>query len=362
MQANLKGAPAEGSALWQLCRVSDVYAPPSDLTYQGFVEAVQSLPDFEPAALLGLAAGADAYALPSLARDFFNDLSLRHNVQHNCWSVEEFAAIALKELPELVSCDRASSRFSASDGRQTLCLNAVMMQEVERYNSLLRCIKSSLECVVEVSAGRTPLSPATEEDAKQLHQAKVPDSWERCSYMSNKPVQIYLQDLGERIQHLRCWIEEGAPPRIWLPGLFAPRGLITAVIQAFTSTQKISMNSVELRSSVVSTLPDKEPEIGIYVQGLFLENCCWDKEHGTLAEPEIGAMPAVLCPLLWLCPREVRAEPGNYRCPVYVVAAGASAMRPLQPNFVCHLGLAAGPVGPIHWLVRGARAVTQTDT
>ena len=97
------------------------------------------------------------------------------------------------------------------------------------------------------------------------------------------------------------------------------------------------------------------PDVGIYVHGLFLEGCAWDKDQKTLCEsrPKVLFEPA---PCVWLKPvlaKDVLVKK-TYACPVYRTAArkGVLATTGHSSNFVINITIPSDEPEN-HWIKRG---------
>eukprot|EP00931_Biecheleriopsis_adriatica_P046587 TRINITY_DN26776_c0_g1_i1.p1 TRINITY_DN26776_c0_g1~~TRINITY_DN26776_c0_g1_i1.p1 ORF type:complete len:3217 (+),score=643.74 TRINITY_DN26776_c0_g1_i1:707-9652(+) len=418
LQDDLKASPAQGSVVWQLCGVSETFAVPSEISQQAFLEAVARMPDSEPSSLLGLSADARGRYAWKWSSAFFHGLfagassteqtciseKLEHFrriisgssscessaggdrskdeqvfPQHTMQPIAELVSRILERLPQYLPSggtsqvsDGSMPSSKADSARRQLhsdtwlagaSVSFALLQEVERYNTLLETIRDSLESLADVCRGEVSLSLAVEDLAEVLWRGEVPAAWRRISYLSCKPVHSYLEDLGNRFDFIRSLLREERPPTLlWLPGFFVPRVLCQAMSQDFARLQDLPGESVTLRAQVLHDVPKALPESGVYVEGLFLLRCRWDERHSTLAEPHVGAVSAA-CPLLWLSPKEVSfAADGCYECPIHIVAELPSMASERLINFVFSVSLPAGDEGSGHWLRRGARGVLQLDT
>eukprot|EP00931_Biecheleriopsis_adriatica_P100950 TRINITY_DN76187_c0_g1_i1.p1 TRINITY_DN76187_c0_g1~~TRINITY_DN76187_c0_g1_i1.p1 ORF type:complete len:4582 (-),score=777.11 TRINITY_DN76187_c0_g1_i1:88-13833(-) len=358
-----KASPAEGSAVWQLCSVSESFHNPRDSTYQGFLKAMEGLPNSDDPSLLGFSAAAGAHHAWNCSAEFFSALTLRQEnrldgYDGNDWAhCGTLATQALELLPQRLDMEQAVERCPSGSGS----INFVMLQEVEKYNALLGVISDSLESIADACLGRSSLCPAIESQALAIQMGKVPHSWRQVSFMSCKPAHSYLHDLGERFNFIRSYLEQGPPILFWLSGLFAPRAFCQALLQEFARSQRLPMQSVTMETHIVPDMPTEKPERGVCVRGLYLQNCRWDEEHCILEESEIGAL-WVPCPLIWLRPVEIsqtlNVHTLCYECPLYDMAFLPENCERL-PNLVSHLSLRVGEEGPDHWLRRGARALLQ---
>jgi len=77
-------------------------------------------------------------------------------------------------------------------------LNTVLLQEMGKYNKLIKTIKSSLTELKDALAGLVVFSFESESILNQMGIGKVPVEWMKHSYPSLKALGSYLKDLIER--------------------------------------------------------------------------------------------------------------------------------------------------------------------
>ena len=132
--------------------------------------------------------------------------------------------------------------------------------------------------------------------------------------------------MTNRAEQLTNWLKLGRPACFWLTGFFNPTGFLTANRQevcrkhakenwalddVVNLTKVVNMEKAEVR---------RPPDEGIYVHGLFLDGCKWDKPGNKLAD----SVPKVLfapLPVLWITGTLASASKVDknvyYTCPTY---------------------------------------------
>ena len=86
-------------------------------------------------------------------------------------------------------------------------MNTVLLQEVTRYNNLLKRIKSSLIELGKAIEGETVMNLKLEAMGDAILNGAVPSLWKEVSYPSIKPLGGYFEDLEKRIEFLQEWDE-----------------------------------------------------------------------------------------------------------------------------------------------------------
>lgn len=81
-------------------------------------------------------------------------------------------------------------------------LTTVLMQEIDRYNKLLKLIHSSMENLKKAIKGLVVMSEALEEVFKAFINNQVPQMWSSRSYPSLKSLSSWVQDLILRLDFI----------------------------------------------------------------------------------------------------------------------------------------------------------------
>ncbi|XP_059153506.1 dynein axonemal heavy chain 1-like [Physella acuta] len=235
-------------------------------------------------------------------------------------------------------------------------MNSVLAQEVIRYNRLLAVIHQSLQDLLKALKGLVVMSQKLEEMANSLFVNTVPAMWASKAYPSLKPLAAWVVDLMDRIVFINKWVAEGIPKIYWISGFFFPQAFLTGTLQNYARKMAISIDTISFDFTVIPKESIAEaPEIGCYIEGLYVEGACWNWEHQILYESNPKELYTDMPPI-WLAPAQNRKEPtkGVYFCPVYktLTRAGTLSTTGHSTNFVFTVEIPSSKPQR-HWIKRG---------
>ncbi len=101
-------------------------------------------------------------------------------------------------------------------------LSTVLLQEIDRFNTLLGIIRVSLKNLNLAISGMMVMSAELDETYYSLLNNKVPPLWTNYAYPSLKPLAAWVTDLKERVAFMNSWLIEGNPNCYWISGFFFP--------------------------------------------------------------------------------------------------------------------------------------------
>lgn len=78
--------------------------------------------------------------------------------------------------------------------------------------------------------GEVVMSEDLDKMATSLFNNQVPLKWAGVGFLSLKPLASWIQDLDDRINFLKKWIETGTPIVFWISGLFFPQAFFTGCL------------------------------------------------------------------------------------------------------------------------------------
>ncbi|KAG6929423.1 dynein axonemal heavy chain 14, partial [Chelydra serpentina] len=349
---------------------------------------LESLPDTDSPELFGMHACAGRAFLESQAQTFIDTIvSMQPRISMDTLIISggksqdelvlEIASDILRQLPltveeqdtELTPGTEHSSKMKATLGSLlsgpiwaaltkaakghdpfiNSALLTVLRQEIDRFNHLLSVITISLHSLQQAMKGEIIFTTGLEELYHSVLNSKVPEFWQLYSYMSNKSLGSWIDDLILRVNFFAAWANQaitciqlrynslmmlqkeaktsgisfssptddranistnsiqGNPSRFWLSGFFFPQGFLTAVLQNYARQNGISVNSLTFGHRLLPTIHDEDcnlrevkgkqniiqtafkgsspPENGVLVFGLYIDGARWSPTTHVLEEP-----------------------------------------------------------------------------
>ncbi|KAG8266248.1 Dynein heavy chain 1, axonemal [Homalodisca vitripennis] len=173
-------------------------------------------------------------------------------------------------------------------------LNTVLMQEVVRFDRLLRLIHATLKDLLKALEGLVVMSDALEKMSNSLFTNAVPAQWASKAYPSLKPLGSWVVDLQQRIHFIQDWIDNGIPPCFWISGFYFPQAFLTGCLQNYARKYVVAIDSINYGFEVLRERPTKRPEDGCVVYGLFLEGARWSPNRHCLTESRAKELYTVI--------------------------------------------------------------------
>uniref|UniRef100_A0A8C6ZQS7 Uncharacterized protein n=1 Tax=Nothoprocta perdicaria TaxID=30464 RepID=A0A8C6ZQS7_NOTPE len=332
------------------------YAPPKG-TYEDYIEFIKNLPFSQQPEIFGLHENVDISKDLQQTKILFESLLLTQGGGTQGGSSgggdSTLYEIAEDILSKVCSLIKYPVRYEES-------MNTVLVQEMERFNNLIRTIRITLTNLKKAIKGLVVMDSELEALCGSLLIGKVPENWAKRSYPSLKPLGSYILDFLERLKFLQDWYELGKPTVFWLSGFYFTQAFLTGAMQNYARKYTIPIDLLGYEFQVIpQDTSDTAPEDGVYVHGLFLDGARWDRAKGMLAEQYPKCLFDVM-PIVWIKPNIKKSN--AYVCPLYKTSErkGVLSTTGHSTNFVIALTLNTDkPVQ--HWIKRGVALLCQLD-
>jgi len=346
---------------------SGIFHIPDDRDYDGYLEFIRGMPEQNPE-IFGMHDNVNITKELQETKQVFDSILLTTGSSGGGGGgsgsddiLNDVVADILGKLPADFDLDLAMEKFPVEYNES---MNTVLVQEMERFNNLLRVIRISLVNLKKAIKGFVVMNAELEGIARSLLIGKVPDPWMKRSYPSLKPLAGYITDFLTRLNFFQEWYELGKPTVFWLSGFYFTQAFLTGARQNYARKYTIPIDNVEFIFEVLKyDTADIPPEDGVYCIGIYLEGARWDRDSGVLAE----ARPKELfdkVPIILFKPTKADEilENEDYKCPVYKTSErkGTLSTTGHSTNFVLFLKLPSDHPQN-HWIKRGVACLCSLD-
>ncbi len=157
---------------------------------------------------------------------------------------------------------------------------AVLMQELERFNILTAFIDTSLKDLIKALKGEIAMSSDLDDLSNYLFVGFLPKSWRELTPQTEKSLASWMQFYSLRVDLFNNWVEKGEPTVMWLSGLHVPESYLSAHVQIACRAKGWALDKSTKITEVMDFVNPAEaksrPELGCYITGLFMEGAKWD--------------------------------------------------------------------------------------
>jgi dynein heavy chain len=347
---------------------SPKFAPPPPGDYESHLEHIASLPLVSPPGVFGFNDNA------SLTKDMGETYTMMTELlstvgvsgggggQSPDVVVGEIAKDVLNRVPSPFNTAKVQLKYPTLYEES---MNTVLVQELTRFNGLIKAIRGTLQDIQKAVKGLLLMSADLEGCFFQMFDGQTPEMWLKYSYPSLKPLGGYVNDLVERLKFFQTWIDDGAPVMFWFSGIYFQQAFTTGASQNFARKYQLPIDTLSFDFFYPKEQEQfQKPADGVYTYGVFFEACKWDWDKWEIAESD----PKVLfvgVPMLHLMPCEkVKAsEFPHYDCPCYKVSTrkGILSTTGHSTNFVMSIKIPSSGARE-HWIRRGVAMLTTLDT
>ncbi|KAF1335296.1 Dynein heavy chain, partial [Globisporangium splendens] len=326
---------------------SDYYFVPDDGDLHSYAEYIRQLPLDDPSAAFGQHPNAQIASQIDDGRELLATmLSLQAmGVAEGGKGSDEKVLALLQSLKESVPdvFDLLNIKSALATRSDPDALKTVLMQELERYNKPLACIRGSVITLEKGIQGSVVITPELEAVYVALLTGSVPKAWSFCS-PSLKPLDPWTHDLKLRCDQMSKWANRALLSVRWLSGFTYPTGFLTALLQTAARKNGISIDSLNWEFIVINqneAALTQGPKDGAYIKGFTLEGARWDFDHDCLTEPHPMELNSGM-PILHSKPVESKkkSSKGLYSCPLcmYPLRTGTRE----RPSFMIAVDLKSG--------------------
>ncbi|XP_006862182.1 PREDICTED: dynein heavy chain 12, axonemal [Chrysochloris asiatica] len=343
------------------------FAPPTG-TYQDYIEFIKQLPFAQEPEIFGLHDNVDISKDLQQTKVLFESLLLTQGGAKQTGATGsadqillEITKDILKKLPSNFDIEAALSKYPV---RYEESMNTVLVQEMERFNNLIRTIYNTLRDLEKAIKGVVVMDSTLEALSGSLLIGRVPETWAKRSYPSLKPLGSYVTDFLARLSFLQDWYDSGKPNVFWLSGFFFTQAFLTGAMQNYARKHTIPIDLLGYEFEVIPfDTSDKAPLDGVFIHGLYLDGARWDRTSGLLAE-QYPKLLFDLMPIIWIKPTEKFKIPKSnaYVCPLYKTSErkGTLSTTGHSTNFVIAM-LLKTHLPTQHWVKRGVALLCQLD-
>jgi len=253
-------------------------------------------------------------------------------------------------------------------------LNIFLYQEITRLNRTIGNVRQTLLDLKSAINGEIIMTPELQAALDDVFNEKPPKHWYVDA--SGSAIAWYLPSLAlwfagliDREKQLTQWLNHTRPTSYWLTGFFNPQGFLTATRQEVTrrhKNEKWALDDVVLVSTVTDHLDLRRlkmpPSEGVYIHGLFLEGCSWDRKDGKMIESHpkelFTPMPVILVTAVTSKAAErqyaIKDDIKYFDCPVY--------RQPKRTDLAYIFTIKLKTYqDPDHWILRGVALLCSKD-
>ncbi|XP_064174621.1 dynein axonemal heavy chain 6 isoform X1 [Anguilla rostrata] len=372
---------------------SGIYFAPEADSLQDYREYIENLPLIDDPEIFGMHENANLAFQRQETMTVINTIlevqprsSAQGGGKSNDEIVHELADSILAKVPVKLDMDQAIESLFLKDANGRLnSLTTVLGQEVDRFNNLLRVLRTSLCTLQKAIAGLVVMSEEMERIYNSFLNNQVPSHWGNSAYPSLKPLGSWVKDLSLRTSFIESWITRGPPRSFWISGFFFPQGFLTGALQNHARAYNLPIDELNFRFNMVPvyrdqnavcealrTLPDGTelemdaelpiPEDGVLVHGMFMDASRWDDDNMVIAD----ALPRVMNPMLPVVhfePQQNYEPDGSlYHAPLYKTSARAGTLSTTghSTNFVVTVMLPSSRPSD-YWISKASALLCQLN-
>ena len=276
--------------------------------------------------------------------------------------IQEFSL----KLPELIKPEEGKEElFVKTETGLIPSLSTVLLQEIDRFNKLLKTINSSMINLQKAIKGLIVMSQELENMFYSMLNSQVPQNWVKVAYPSLKSLSSWFLDLVKRVDFMKKWLTQGIPYSFWLSGFFFPQGFMTGLLQTHARKYKIEIDRLNFSFACLKESADEivnYPEDGVFIYGLFLDGAGWNKEEEKLRDQNPNEIFCEMPVIHFNQIEDYEQPPNTYPCPVYKTSLryGVLSTTGQSTNFILPIDLNSDQPSDF-WTIRGTAILCQLD-
>lgn len=166
-----------------------------------------------------------------------------------------------------------------------------------------------------------------EKNIDMISTDRVPEQWINDGFSTNRKLLPWLVSIELRIQQLKQFETENAPPKIvFVNRLFNPLSYLTAIRQNFAQKSNLELDKLNIvtEPTSIDLRVQKDsitlPKDGILIYGFHLQGARWDEENRIIDESrpreDYCVMPVINCKVEDSSKSKLE-DKSVYFCPVY---------------------------------------------
>lgn len=201
--------------------------------------------------------------------------------------VMDMASAFAEQVPELLEEAAGNQEhFTLTEEGNMMSLSIVLLQEMAKFNILLKKISSTLHELKKAIQGLAVMSQDLDEMYLAFQNNVLPSVWKSVSYSSLKPLSSWFKDMISRVAFIREWLNNKAPLSYWMSGFYFPQGFLTGVLQTHARQYKIPIDSLSFKFKVLALEKDKlqsspEVHLNLFRTACTLTDCSLTVRDGT---------------------------------------------------------------------------------
>ena len=307
------------------------YKVPNGADIDVYRKYIETLPIVDNPELFGLHSNADLVFRTAQTTEVLStilDISPKDSGGGGGESREDIVLRTVDELEGKLPPDYKGEEVKVqlkALGGLTKPLNICLKQEVDRLQAVISRVRRTLSDLKLAIAGTIVMSQDLADAVDALSLARVPPLWTKVSDLQMPTMGTWFSNIVGRAEQLTNWLKNGRPISFWLTGLFNAQGFLTANRQEVCrkhSKEGWALDDVVNLTKVVNMEKDevrKGPDEGVYIYGLFLDGCRWDKQGNKLADsvPKVLFAPLPVLLVTGQLATEKKSDGYSYSAPCY---------------------------------------------